>query len=193
MRPVRRPAGSPAPILKGRRREVVSPWGSSPVCRPAIVGGTRVPPGYTGSVASRVMTRSRGWPTISCVFAPAADRSLPDRSRAGPTARDVALAAGLGLFMLVGTFGNEYGPGTRHPDAGAAALVLAIAACLTVRRRHPVPVLTAVWVLTLGYFLARYPYAPVWLGLVVAYYTAVVTGHRLAGAVAGVSGFLVFP
>ena len=97
--------------------------------------------------------------------------------------------------MLVGTFGNEYGPGTRHPDAGAAALVLAIAACLTVRRRRPVPVLTAVWLLTLAYFLARYPsgYGPAWLGLVVAYYTAVVTGHRLAGAVAGVSGFLVFP
>jgi signal transduction histidine kinase len=129
----------------------------------------------------------------SSVFAGAADRLLPDRSRPGPTAREVALAAGLGLFMLVGTFGNEYGPGTRHPDAGAAALVLAIAACLTVRRRRPVPVLTLVWLLTLGYFLARYPYGPVWLGLVVAYYTAVVTGHRLAGAVAGVSGFLVFP
>jgi signal transduction histidine kinase len=129
----------------------------------------------------------------SSVFAAAADRLLPDRSPAGPTARDVALAAGLGLFMLVGTFGNEYGPGTRHPDAGAAALVIAIAACLTVRRRRPVQVLAVVWVLTLGYFLARYPYAPVWLGLVVAYYTAVVTGHRLAGAVAGVSGFLIFP
>ena len=92
------------------------------------------------------------------MFALAAGRPLPDRSpdrsRAGPTARDVVLAAGLGLFMLVGTFGNAYGPGTRHPDAGAAALVLAIAACLTVRRRHTVPVLTVVWLLTLGYFLA---------------------------------------
>jgi signal transduction histidine kinase len=133
----------------------------------------------------------------ACVFAPTAGRLLPDRFPARfparPTGREVALAAGLGLFILVGTFGTEYGPGTRHPDAGAAALVLAIAACLTVRRRHPVPVLTAVWLLTLGYFLARYPFASVWLGLVVAYYTAVVTGHRLAGAVAGVSGFLIFP
>jgi signal transduction histidine kinase len=55
------------------------------------------------------------------------------------------------------------------------------------------PVLAAVWLLTLGYFLARYPYGPVWLGLVVAYYSAVVEGHRLAGAAAGVAGFLVFP
>ncbi|MEA2592233.1 MAG: hypothetical protein QOD62_2064 [Actinomycetota bacterium] len=129
----------------------------------------------------------------SCVFASAADRILPDRSLARPATREVALAAGLGLFMLVGTYGAEYGPGTRPPDAGAAALVLAIAAALIFRRRRPVQVLAVVWLLTLGYFLARYPYAPVWLGLVVAYYTAVVTGHRLAGAVAGVSGFLAFP
>jgi signal transduction histidine kinase len=129
----------------------------------------------------------------SCVLAPATDRLLPDRSPAGPTARDVVLAAGLGLFMLAGTFAAEYGRGTRHPDAGAAALILAIAAALIFRRRRPVQVLTVVWLLTLGYFLARYPYAPVWLGLLVAYYTAVVTGHRLAGAVAGVSGFLIFP
>src|SRR5260370_21802040 len=139
------------------------------------------------------MTRSRGWPTISCVFALADNRLLPDRSPRRPTAREVALAAGVGLLMLLGTFGNEYGPGTRHPDAGAAALVLAIAACLTVRRRRPVPVLTVVWLLTLAYFLARYPYGPVSLGLVVAYYTAVATGHRMAGAVAGGAGFLVFP
>ena len=133
----------------------------------------------------------------SSVFPAAADRLLPDRSPdrspAGPTAREVALAAGLGVFMLVGAFGAGYGSGTRHPDAGAAALVLAIAAPLIFRRRRPVQVVAVVWLLTLGYFLARYPYASVWLGLVVAYYTAVATGHRLAGAVAGVSGFLIFP
>src|SRR6267143_1449396 len=43
----------------------------------------------------------------SCVFAPAADRILPDRSLARPATREVALAAGLALFMLVGTFGSE--------------------------------------------------------------------------------------
>src|SRR2546423_2550992 len=81
----------------------------------------------------------------------------------------------------------------RHPDAGAIILLSAVAAILSLRRRYPVPVLGAVWALTLVYFLAGYPWGPIWLGLVIAYYTVVARGHRLAGAVAAAGGFLVFP
>jgi len=108
--------------------------------------------------------------------------------------RNVLVTAGLGLFMVVGTFGaGRHQHVGRHPDAGAVALLLAIAASLPLRRRRPVQVLAWVWALTFVYLLANYPYGPVWLGLIVAYFTAVATGHRLAGAVAAVSGFLAFP
>src|SRR2546428_4263040 len=117
-----------------------------------------------------------------------------DRSPPVSVVRNVLVTAGLGLFMVVGTFGaGRHQHVGRHPDAGAVALLLAIAASLPFRRRRPVEVLAWVWVLTFVYLLADYPYGPVWLGLIVAYFTAVATGHRLAGAVAAVSGFLVFP
>jgi signal transduction histidine kinase len=38
-----------------------------------------------------------------------------------------------------------------------------------------------------------YPNGPVWLPLVIAYYTAVACGHRLAAGIAAVAGFAVFP
>ncbi len=108
--------------------------------------------------------------------------------------RDVALAAAVGLTLLVDAFVAEPNPHlTRAPDAGAVALILAIAASLVARRRRPVAVLAVVWVLTLAYLLARYPQGPLWLGLIIAFYTSIVTGHRLAGAVAGLSGYLAFP
>ncbi len=110
--------------------------------------------------------------------------------------RDIGIATLLGAFLIVGTYGaarHDQGHFVRRPDVAVVVLLVVIAGALSQRRRYPVAVLGIVWALTLVYFLAGYPWGPIWLGLVIAYYTVVARGHRLAGAVAAAGGFLVFP
>jgi signal transduction histidine kinase len=112
--------------------------------------------------------------------------------------RDAGLAAVLGAVMVGGTAGAQrhlqnFQPPVHSLDAGGILLLLGIAGVLALRRRQPVAVLWAISALTLGYFLVGYPPGPVWLGLLVAYPTAVVRGHRLGAGVAAGVCFLVFP
>jgi signal transduction histidine kinase len=108
---------------------------------------------------------------------------------------DLALAVGLAVFGVIGTYAaSRQGQPLRRPfDAGAAALVVAAALALTWRRRHPVLVLAAVFAATLGYFVIGYRDGPIWLPLIIAYFTATLLGHRAAAAALGVAGFLLFP
>jgi signal transduction histidine kinase len=107
---------------------------------------------------------------------------------------DAVLAAGLAAFLTVGTyFASQGQPGRRPFDAGAIALVIAAAGALAWRRRQPVAVLGVVFGATLLYFVLGYAGGPIWLALIIAYFTAVVAGHRLPAAIVAVAGFLVFP
>jgi signal transduction histidine kinase len=107
---------------------------------------------------------------------------------------DGAVAAGLAAFLTVGTYFASQGQPDRRPfDAGAAALVIAAAGALAWRRRHPVAVLGVVFGAALIYFVLGYANGPIWLALIVAYFSAVIAGHRLAAAVVAVIGFSVFP
>ena len=107
---------------------------------------------------------------------------------------DGLLAAGLAALLTMGTYLASQGqPGRRPFDAAAVALVIAAAGALAWRRRHPVPVLGVVFGATLIYFTLGYANGPIWLALIIAYFTTVVAGHRLAAAVAAVVGFGVFP
>ncbi len=129
------------------------------------------------------------------------------RPRARPTARrelivDGALAAGLAALLTVGTyFASRFHAGHqplevgghRPFDAGAIALVVFAAGALVARRRYPVAVLAGVFGATLIYFVLGYAAGPIWLALIVAYFTAVVRGHRLAAAIAAVAGVCIFP
>ena len=102
----------------------------------------------------------------------------------------VALAA----FLVVGTyFASQGQPDRRAFDAGAVALLLVAAGALAWRRRAPVAVLLVVFGATLTYFVVGYAASPIWLVMIVAYFTAVVAGHRLPAAIVAVVGFLVFP
>lgn len=121
---------------------------------------------------------------------------VPQSSSRWSWPRDIGISVVLAAFMIVGTYGAaSHQPEhiVRHPDAAAVVVLAVVAAVLSLRRRYPVAVLAAVWALTLVYFLAGYPWGPIWLGLVIAYFTVVARGHRLAGAVAAAGGFLVFP
>jgi len=107
---------------------------------------------------------------------------------------DAALAVALAAFLLVGSyFASQGQPGRRAFDAGAVVLLLVAAGALAWRRRYPVAVLLVVFGATLTYFVVGYAPSPIWLVMIVAYFTAVVAGHRLPAAIVAVAGFLVFP
>jgi signal transduction histidine kinase len=107
---------------------------------------------------------------------------------------DGVLAAGLAAFLVVGTyFASQDQHGRRPFDAGAVALVVVAAGALAWRRRYPVPVLGVVFGAALVYFVLGYAGGPIWLALIIAYFTAVVAGHRLAAAAVAVLGFSIFP
>jgi signal transduction histidine kinase len=107
---------------------------------------------------------------------------------------DGAVAAGLAVFLPVGTyFASQHQPRVRPFDAGAAALVLFVAGVLAARRRHPVAVMALVFGATLAYFALGYADGPIWLALVLSYFTAAVRGHRLATTITAAAGFGIFP
>lgn len=107
---------------------------------------------------------------------------------------DGVLAVVLAVMLPVVTyFAAHHQAGHRPFDAGAAALVAGSAGVLALRRRYPVAVLVLVFAITLSYFVLGYADGPIWLALLVAYYTATTCGHRLAAAITVVAGFGIFP
>ena len=86
---------------------------------------------------------------------------------------DITLAAGLAAFAAIGTHFAAHGQHAyRAADAGAYALAVVAAGALAWRRRYPVQVMGVVFGATLAYFALGYPAGPIWLPLIVAYYTA---------------------
>jgi signal transduction histidine kinase len=107
---------------------------------------------------------------------------------------DVAVAAGLAVFLMVGTyFASQRQPKYRPFDAGTVTLILLAAAALAWRRRYPIAVMTVVFGATLAYFVIGYANGPIWIALIVAFVTAVTRGHRAAAAITAVAGFGIFP
>src|SRR6266699_7029578 len=87
-------------------------------------------------------------------------------------------------------------PHARTLDVYGYLLLAAGPAALVARRRQPVPVLMLAFATTLGYVLLGYPGGPIWMGLVVAFGTALIAGHRIAAygsLLAGYLGFLWLP
>lgn len=121
-------------------------------------------------------------------------RSRPAEASRASLIVDGALAAGLAAFVGVGTFFASQRQPTRRPlDVWVVALIALAGGALVARRRHPVAVLEVVFGLTLVYFVLGYANGPIWLILIVAYFTAVVRGHRLAAAITAVAGVGIFP
>ena len=107
---------------------------------------------------------------------------------------DIALSAGLAVLVAVGTHFAAHGQHAYRPaDAGAYTLAIVAAGALVWRRRYPVQVMGVVFGATLAYFAFGYPAGPIWLPLIVAYFTAAARGYRLAAAITAAAGFVVFP
>jgi signal transduction histidine kinase len=99
----------------------------------------------------------------------------------------------VGVIQIVGThFAASRQPERLELD-GLGVLVLAAGpAALAVRRRYPVAVLAVVLATTLGYLMLDYPRGPVFLALVVAFVTAVISGHRVAAVASLLVGYPSF-
>jgi signal transduction histidine kinase len=123
---------------------------------------------------------------------PGAYGSLVDRIRrlfAEP--RQAVLAVALVAFQIVGTFGAAHEQTDRADvDALAIALVVASAVPLLWRRRYPIPVLTATHAIVLAYLLLDYPRGPIFLSPLIAFFSAVLQGRRVAAWVVLAAGFV---
>ncbi len=106
---------------------------------------------------------------------------------------DAAIVLVVGVAQVAFThLAAQHQPTRRPLDALAYALLAAGPIALVVRRRYPVPVLFFVFGVTLAYWVIGYGRGPVFFALIVALFTAVISGHRLAAVVDLVLGYLGF-
>lgn len=90
-------------------------------------------------------------------------------------------AVALAVVQLVGSsLAGSHQPERVSLDAIGYVLLLAGPALLLFRRRRPVAVAAGTGAVTLLYVVLGYPWGPVFAGLVVAFFSAVATGHRRA-------------
>jgi signal transduction histidine kinase len=100
----------------------------------------------------------------------------------GARVRRIALPVVLSVFVVVGSFGAANGqPERRDADWFMVVLLLIGSLSLYWLRTHPIPVLWATVVSTLTYMLMQYPWGPVVFSFVIAAFTVIRFGHRLAG------------
>jgi signal transduction histidine kinase len=101
---------------------------------------------------------------------------------AGTRLRRLALPAVISVIAVLGSFGSSNNQeGRRHGDWLMVVLVLIGSVALYWLRSHPIPVLWATVGSTLVYMLMQYGYGPVIFSFVIAVFTVIRTGHRLAG------------
>jgi signal transduction histidine kinase len=136
-----------------------------------------------------------GWPygaqvSITTSASPAANR-LRRSSRSAIT--DVALAV---LAALIGVGGTALAAGhqsdARQLDVIGYFLLAAGPAALLARRRWPVAVFAVVFAATLVYGVLNFPGGPIWAALIIAFITALITGHRLVAYVSLPVGYAAF-
>lgn len=103
----------------------------------------------------------------------------------------LVLALLLAAVQVVGTHAvAQHQPDLKTIDGVAVVLLTLGPLALVGRHRHPVVVLWLVSGATLLYMLLGYPYGPVLLSELVALYSAIMAGHRLAAWLAGGSFYL---
>lgn len=110
-----------------------------------------------------------------------------------PPAVDVALAGAIAVVQVAGTYLAGRHQVEREPfDTLAGVLLAAGPAALIVRRRFPVAVYAAAFASTLAYVSLGYPRGPIFFGLIVAFLTVVLAGHRVVGWVGLAAGYVAF-
>ncbi len=110
-----------------------------------------------------------------------------------PRGRSFALPLVVGVIQVVGTHFAGFRQPERMDLDALGILFLAVGpAALLLRRRYPVAVLGFVLATTLGYLLIDYPRGPIFLALIIAFVSAVMSGHRRAAAISLLVGYPAF-
>jgi signal transduction histidine kinase len=130
------------------------------------------------------MTRTGQW-AYRCGMSTTEAAQRPTRSWLGLVPpgwpSDVAVALSTGVLQVVLTLLASQNLRGRVPlDALGLVLLVAGPVALLGRRRWPLATLLAVAAVTVLYFALGYPFGPGWLALLVALWTAVTGGRRLA-------------
>jgi signal transduction histidine kinase len=130
------------------------------------------------------MTRTGKW-AYRCAMSTTAAAQRPTRGWLGLVPpgwpSDVAVALSTGVLQVVFTLlASQHLRGRLPLDALGLALLVAGPVALLGRRRWPLATLLAVAAVTVLYFALGYPFGPAWLALLVAFWTAVTGGQRLA-------------
>ncbi|WP_433159001.1 sensor histidine kinase [Kribbella sp. CA-247076] len=100
----------------------------------------------------------------------------------GARVRRIALPVVISFVAVVGSFGAANGQTDRRDgDWFMVVLLLIGSVSLYWLRTHPIPVLWATVGSTLVYVLMQYPYGPMIFAFVIAAFTVIRLGHRLAG------------
>jgi len=123
--------------------------------------------------------------------APSQPWPLPGWLRPRRWVSDIAIVAVVGVIqiaapMLAHDRHHSMLDGHHPLNALGAALLAVSAIALAARRQHPVPVLVVTAVSTMLYYLLGYPADFAFLGLYVAFFTAVTSGHRVAAWVGAI-------
>ncbi len=106
---------------------------------------------------------------------------------------DVALVAGILLVQLGGTLlAARHQPDRRSIDVLGALLLAVGPVALAVRRRFPVGVLLVASASVLAYWVIGYARGPVFLAMIVALASVVISGRRVVGIAVLVGGYLGF-
>ena len=106
---------------------------------------------------------------------------------------DVLLAVAAAVVQVGGTYAaGLHQPERRSLDVLGVVLLVAGPVALVARRRHPVAVLGLAFATIFVYALADYPGGPVWFALIVAFFTAQLSGHRLVAVASIAVGYVVF-
>ena len=104
---------------------------------------------------------------------------------------DVALVIVVLTIHLLGVHAAARAQPDREPlDALAYVLLSAGPIALAARRRYPVAVYLITLGATLAYVTIGYALGPNWLGLIIAFFNVVVSGHRLVAIVGLVAGYV---
>jgi signal transduction histidine kinase len=110
-----------------------------------------------------------------------------------PLRRDLAIAGGVAVVEVVGAaFAGSHQDTRLDFGVGGALLLVAGAAALAWRVRHPVAVLGVAYATTLAYIVLGYPQGPVYFSLIVAFCTTLLAGHRTVAWVTIASGWVTF-
>jgi signal transduction histidine kinase len=127
----------------------------------------------------------------------ATDGTTTGSSRSLPSWRHWRLDVGIALLACVAQLAfttlAARGQPEREPLDVLGYLLLAVGPlALVARRRYPMAVLAVAFATTLAYSLTEYPRGPIFFGLIVAFFTAVTMGRRLAAIFSLVLGYAAF-